>query len=171
MNNELLYQTIFETLEKEDTELTKLTDQGIFFAPELYVAFILGKEIKKNDTEIFGTSTEWIRETSFNNSGPSDFAFKTDNKTYIFELKLRDTDKAYFNDIEKLKKLDNGYVKYFLALVDSFEKDKDNDPRINALKNTYPELREVSPIKSFPTNQDRYTGKICCTVGLWTFPE
>jgi len=172
MNNELLYLTIFATLENEDKELTKLTGQGIFFAPELHVAFILGKEIKKNDTEIFGhNNVEWLRETTFGDTGPSDFAFKADDKIHVFELKLRDTDKAYFEDIEKLKKLDNSFEKYFLALVDSWEKDKDKDPRIISLEKKYPELTRVSKIKGFSTNQDRYKSKICCTVGLWTFRQ
>lgn len=168
---DLLYQTIFDTLKKEDEELTTLTGQGIFYAPELYIAFVLGKEIKKNDTSIFGQSVEWIRETSFGNAGPSDFAFKTSKKTYVFELKLRDTIDAYCVDIEKLRKLDNDFAKYFLALVDSWDTDKAKDKRIISLERECPELTRVSSINSFSTKQNRYKGKICCTVGLWSLKQ
>lgn len=171
MKNDILYQTIFNTLKKEDSELASLTGQGIFYAPELYVAFILGKEIKRNGNQIFEQCVEWIRETSFGKAGPSDFVFKADKKNYVFELKLRDTIRAYCKDIDKLKSLDDNYMKYFLALVDSWEKDKDKDKRIILLEKKYPELTRISNINSFFTKQDRYEGKICCTVGLWTFKQ
>ncbi len=170
MSDDILYETIFETIKREDEELANLTGKGIYYAPELYVAFMLGKEIKKNDIKIFGQSVEWLRETSFGDTGPSDFAFKTDKITYVFELKLRDKDSAYINDVKKLKKLDNNYVKYFLALVDSKASQKDKDPRIVSLKKEYPELKQISKIESFSTMQDWYKGDICCTVGLWNIP-
>lgn len=167
MNNKILYKTILDRLKQEDEELTSLTNCGIFYAPELYIAFIIGKEIKKNETAIFGQQTKWIRETDFGNGGPTDFAFETDNRTYIFELKLRDTIDAYSADIDKLKKLNNAYTKHFLALVDSWETDQDKDGRIVALENRHKDLIRVSSFISFTTKQNRYKGQICCTVGLW----
>ena len=167
MDNELLYQTIFNRLLQEDKELSILTGKGIFYAPELYIAIIIGKEIKKNDKEIFGEESKWIRETDLGNGGPSDFVFMTKNNTYVFELKLRDTIHAYSSDVVKLKKLGTGFTKLFLALVDSWQTDQENDERIVALENKHQDLNRASNFVSFPTNQDRYKGQICCTVGLW----
>jgi hypothetical protein len=170
MNLDLLYNTIFERLEKEDFDLTSLTGQGIFYSPELYIAFILGKEIKRKEISIFGEKQEWIRETDFKNGGPTDFAFRKENEvhTYAFELKLRDTVAAYSTDIQKLKRLDNSYTKFFLALVDSWDIQKDKDERIRSLENEHPELKRVANFTSFSTSQKRYKGQICCTVALWT---
>ena len=171
MNEKLLYSVIFETLKNEDKELTCLTNSGIFYSPELYIAFILGKNIKRSDKDIFSESVEWIRETNFGNGGPTDFAFKTNNKTYVFELKLRDTYHSYFSDIEKLKKLDERFKKYFLALVDSWQNQKVNDERIQKVSNEYPSLTKISEFESFSTKQDRYQNNICCTVALWKINE
>jgi hypothetical protein len=46
MNEAILYQSISEVIQKEDREFTKLTGQGIFYCPELYVAVVMGKAIK-----------------------------------------------------------------------------------------------------------------------------
>ena len=167
MNNKVLYEIILNRLKQEDDELSSLINQGIFYAPELYIAFILGKEIKKNDVKIFGQQTEWIRETNFGNGGPTDFAFKTRNKIYAFELKLRNTIYAYSTDIEKLQKLDHTYGKYFLALIDSWDTEKEKDRRIVDIETKYESLKRVSIFTSFATKQDWYKGQVCCTVGLW----
>ena len=168
MNKSILYNTILNRIEKEDSDLSSLTGKGIFYSPELYIAFIIGKEIKRNEMSIFGQKTEWIRETDLGNGGPTDFAFKTDKRTYAFELKLRDTSHSYSSDIEKLKKLDDKYVKIFVALVDSWESKKELDDRIFFLENKYlNELNRINEFKSFPTLQDRYKGQVCCTLALW----
>ena len=168
MDNSLLYNTILSTIEKEDSDLASLTGRGIFYSPELYIAFIIGKEIKRKEISIFGEKTEWIRETDFGNGGPTDFAFKTNQKTYAFELKVRDTYHSYSSDIEKLKKLDDNYEKFFVSLVDSWESKKEMDNRIISLENKYPnQLRRVNDFKSFLTRQDRYKGNVCCTLAIW----
>ena len=168
MNEKLLYQKIYTCLKDEDQELTSLENNGIFYAPELYVAFIMGKEIKKNDKAIFGTSAKWIREIDLKNGGPTDIVFKTEDLTYVFEIKLRDTYHAYNSDVIKLKKLDDRkYVKYFVALIDAWEKDRENDPRVTELEKLHPDLSRISKIESFKSNQDRYVGDICCALGIW----
>ena len=168
MNDRLLYNTILERIQEEDSDLASLTGKGIFYSPELYVAFIIGKEIKRNEIAIFGQKTEWIRETDFKNGGPTDFAFIMDKRTYAFELKLRDTFYSYSSDIEKLKKLDDSYEKFFIALVDSWESKKELDERILLLENKYPNgLERVNEFKTFKTLQDRYKGQVCCTLALW----
>ncbi len=168
MNDKLLYQTILKSLKLEDAELTDLSGQGIFYAPELYVAVVIGKAIKKLDKEIFGAPVKWIRETDFGNGGPTDFAFELGNSNIIaFELKLRQTVQSYKSDIEKLNKLDSSYAKYFIALVDSWEKDKGKDGRIDRLEEEHPEIKRVATFDGFPTAQERYAGEIRCNVCVW----
>jgi len=166
MNEQILYDEIFKLLEKENTELEKLTGKGIFFAPELYIAFILGKKIKEKEQKIFGKQVEWLREVNFGNIGPTDLAFKTENEIYVFEIKLRETYFKYINDINKLNELDNNYKKYFLALVDTWESQLNDDKRIKKIEENSSSLQAIN-IKNFQTKQDRYDGNISCVVGLW----
>ena len=167
MNEHLLYKIILENLQTEDQELTELTGNGIFYAPELYIAFKLGKNIKKAEKSIFNQEVTWMRETNFENGDPTDFAFKVNNLTYAFELKLRDNLYAYKADVEKLNLLGSKFQKYFLALVDTWQTEKENDSRITNLENDFPELRRISEFVSFNTKQNRYKKQVCCTVGLW----
>lgn len=167
MNEIQLYNILLETIIKEDLELTNLTGSGIFYAPELYIAFVLGKEIKRNEKLIFNQESTWIRETDFGKSGPTDFAFKIKGSTFAFELKIRANLFSYKADIEKLKLLKTGYEGYFIALIDTWETDKENDPRILSLEREYADLKRVSEFISFNTNQTRYKKQICCTLGLW----
>ena len=76
-----------------------------------------------------------MRETNFENGDPTDFAFKVNNLTYAFELKLRDNLYAYKADVEKLNLLGSKFQKYFLALVDTWQTEKENDSRITNLEN------------------------------------
>ncbi len=167
MNSEILYNKVYEVLKNEDKEFSILSGQGIFYSPELYVAIIIGKIIKANEFLIFNQNVEWIREKDFKNGGPTDFAFQLGDKIVAFELKLRQTIHAYKADINKLKKLDSNFEKYFIALVDSFETDKENDPRITKLENHFPEIKRISKFKSFKTSQDRFKSQIMCTVCIW----
>lgn len=169
MNEQLLYKIIFDLLKKENKDLELLIDRGIFFAPELYIAFILGKKIKEKEQLIFGRSVEWSREEKFGEIGPTDLAFKTDKDTFLFEIKLREKYHKYINDIKKLNSLNNSYKKYFLAFVDAYQSKQDKDERIVEIENNFNNLkRVVTKFKSFDTKQRRYQGKICCVVGLWS---
>jgi hypothetical protein len=172
MNERLLYMIIFDLLEKENNYLECLIDRGIFFAPELYIGFILGKKIKEEEQFIFGRSVEWKREEKFGGIGPIDLAFKTGKYTFVFEIKLRDTYHEYINDIKKLNSLknslNNSYKKYFLAFVDAYQSKQDKDERIIQIENNFNNLKRVTKFKSFDTKQVRYRKKICCVVGLWS---
>ena len=168
MNHQILYDIIFDCLKQEDEELSPITSQGIFFAPELYVAFIIGKNIKRRELDVFDNRATWYRETDLKNGGPSDFAFNIEGQsTYVFELKMRQTIQAYNADINKLKNLNPNHQKIFIALVDAWEKDKEADPRITGLETYHPDLIRIAAFQSFPTKQDRYQGKIWCTLGVW----
>jgi hypothetical protein len=169
MNTKKLYRTIFKTIKKESKILEKLVKQGIFFAPELYIAFLIGKSLKKNDEKIFGEKVTWIRETTIKNSnGPVDFLFQGNKKQYIFELKLRDTSHYYKKDIEKLIRLkEENRQLFFLALVDAWDVTDKIDPRIIELNKLSPNLKPVQEFKSFPILQSRYSQDQKCTVALW----
>ncbi len=171
MNTQSLFNSIFATLEKEDQELSQLSDEGIFYAPELYIAILMGKAIKTNESEIFNAESKWIRETLFGNGGPTDFAFQVGNTKYVFELKLRDTVHSYINDVQKLKSMrdkeDIHYEKYFIALVDSYTRNNELDGRISSLEQHFPDLRRIA-IEDFASKQSRYTKRdIFCNVVLW----
>lgn len=171
MNNQLLYDLIFNCLEQENHELTELTDEGVFFAPELYIAFVLGKVIKKNFKDVFLTNNVvWRRETIIEKSlGPIDILFEiTENKSVLIELKLRDTIHAYALDIEKLKAQPIEHTKYFIALVDAWESENNDDPRIKGLEEKYSELNRIAEFKSFKTKNKRYVKPINCTVAVWS---
>jgi lipid II:glycine glycyltransferase (peptidoglycan interpeptide bridge formation enzyme) len=133
----------------------------------------MGKAIKKNQIEIFGKELDWVRERNFGNGGPTDFAFilKKDKEeeelVAAFEVKLRSTIQAYKADVEKLQRLEPDKKKYFIALVDTFEKDQFNDLRIKTLEKDFPTLKRIASFKNFPTNQDWYSTPVCCLVCVW----
>jgi hypothetical protein len=172
MNNQLLYNLIFNCLEQENHELIELTEEGIFFAPELYIAFVLGKVIKKNFKDVFLSNNVvvWGRETVIEKSlGPIDIVFEIEeNKSVLMELKLRDTIHAYALDIEKLKAQPIAHTKYFIALVDGWESENIEDPRIIGLEERYSELNRIAEFKSFKTKNKRYVKPIICTVAVWS---
>lgn len=119
-NKEKLFNTIKSSIQEIETELHEV-QKGIFFAPELYIAFRIGLAIYKNKQNIFkGEKVEWLRETSFAKGSIADIAFEVDDRKYVFELKIRSTSHSYEADINKLRTLTNVDEKYFVALVDCF---------------------------------------------------
>lgn len=131
INNNKLYACIYKAIKDENDELLQLTEKGIFSVPELYIAVVIDKSIMKNSESIFETKVEWLRECRFNKElGPVDFAFNTEEQTYIFELKIRDTVQSYIKDIEKLKHQDESFCKYFIALTDCWKNKVESDRRI-----------------------------------------
>ncbi len=172
MNEEKLYKCIYDILENESSEIEKLTGEGIFYAPELYIAFLLGKKIKINEFEIFNEETNWVREINLGNGGPTDLCIFTQNKFYAFEFKIRATIDSYSRDIEKLIKLKNYHdkviEKYFIALVDSFDSEDIKDERILDLEKRYPELKRVATFKNFKAIQKVFSSNpTYCKVAVW----
>jgi hypothetical protein len=124
-NTGFLFEVIKETIIDIDKDLKSINGTGVFFAPELYVAFCIGKEIYKNRNQIFkNDEVKWARETNLGNGGPSDICFKVDDKNVVIELKLRSTTEAYESDIQKLSRLNESDEKFFCVLVDKLN-DKD----------------------------------------------
>ncbi len=186
INRSYLYDTICRTTERLDKELKELINKGIFFMPELSVAFELGKSIFKNRFHIFGTNDiEWIRELK-QGDGISDIVFiKDENPILTIELKLVDTMYNYERDIAKLDRLEKGSIKMFLALIDVFEKNiiENDDPRIIFLNNESKFKNKINQLGFwqylppytitsdssyyFKTKGERYKQDIFCSVCLW----
>jgi hypothetical protein len=144
--------------------LTK--EKGIFFAPELYISFCIGKDITKSCYNIFDTSVEWLRETNFGNGGPTDIIFKTADTYVLIELKLRDTIEAYKADIEKLRRLNIASEKFFCVLLDSFT--PSNDDRLNKLEKEYSNNLILIGHHVFPTWNNWYKKQIFCNLNLYS---
>ena len=161
-----LFQTIKKTVLTIDTELNTTNKTGVFFAPELYLAFCIGRDIYKDRVNIFGTEDiEWLREINLGNGGPSDIYFKTGDSNIIVELKLRDTGYSYQADIEKLNRLPATDEKFFCVLVDTIENKYDG--RLDNLQSKYE--NEIINIghHSFPTWNNWYSSQVHCHLNLY----
>ena len=142
-------------------DLLKINDTGIFFAPELYIAFKLGIAYSNHKLEIFGIDkVEWLRETNFRNGGPTDLAFKNENSIFLFELKIASKLEKYVADIKKLKRADSNFKKYFIALADSFSEFSDN--RLIGLETKFGDKLIIIGKFSFATNRHK-TQPFCVT--------
>lgn len=172
INETKLFDTIHDYIKAIDSELMTINNTGIFFAPELFLAFGMGLEIMKQKDLIFNEKNIlWEREEDLKNGGPTDIIFRKiqgENKELVavMELKLRNNYAAYKADIDKLLRLSNTKCKkYFCVLLDSFT-DK-NDERLNKLEDEY--KGEIIRIKnkSFKTNQNWYKREIYCVLNLY----
>ncbi len=178
MTNKLIFDAIKEAVQTQKNEL-EIISKGIFFAPELVLAFSIGKVIYRDRANIFNAPADkinWKREINLNNGGPSDIVFEVENsseitQSYVIELKLRNTFDSYQADIDKLIRLpskeDKSYTKLFCALIDTF--DKEDDLRIKTIeKNNEDTISRVDDFLIFKTIEDRYSSKdVHCVVGLW----
>lgn len=176
MNTEFAYNKIFDLLENEDASINLLNSKtGIFFAPELYIVFQVGRLLKTHEFKVFEEEVEWLRETDLKNGGPSDLIFRNNNKElYVFEFKIRSTINSYNKDIQKLKELDKveGFLvkrRFLISLVDTFSDELENDLRVGNLT----ELKVLkNNFKSFQTKQERYTSRsISCLLGMWEIKQ
>lgn len=173
MANELttkICSSIADTVSRIDEELKTIDNKGIFFAPELHIAFECGKTITSSGQNIWGQKNyKWRRETKFENYGLADLFFSTDNgdKGVIIEFKILQTIDAYISDIEKLKKLDRErFEKYFCAILGFFENQQNE--HIDKLNEKYGEeielLNKTTPRETWSIN---YKGKIFYSTVLW----
>lgn len=165
IKQDVLFETLKEAVLCIDSELRQLNNTGIFFAPELYIAFCLGRDIYKNRDRIFGTSdVKWLRETNLGNGGPSDICFEVENRKVVFELKLRDTSHAYNADVEKLKRLTEIEEKFFCVLLDKI---KDDDGRLlNLVSMSQSAINNVGQY-NFPTWNNWYSSNVSCSLNLF----
>jgi len=172
INEQILFEIISENVQKLNCELEIVNETGIFFAPELFIAFLLGKEITKNQELIFNNNNIiWDREIDLGNGGPSDIVLyqliNNERKLgAVFEFKLRDTIDAYKADIEKLLRLERpGLNKYFCVLLDSFT--ESNDDRLVKLEKEYKENLKRIGQTSFCTKQNWYKSQVYCVLNLY----
>ena len=96
ISKEQLFSTILEVTDKENSYLIDHFRQGIFFMPELAFAYMCGKAIMENQTEIFGSNGyEWIREKKYdNNYGIADLVFESPgggSPEIVIEFKMDNT--------------------------------------------------------------------------------
>lgn len=166
-NQEKLFTCILDTVLRIENDLKSVNSTGIFFAPELYLAFEVGKELYKKRIHIFGDNDiEWVRELNLGNGGPSDLILQSENDTYVFEFKIADKWNSYERDIAKLKALKNSgnksFYKFFVALVDHFPGKKDG--RLDFLENSG---LTCLGSNSFPTKFSSYKSDINCFLGLY----
>lgn len=165
MNSNKLFSCIKDTVLKIESDLQSTAEKGIFFAPELYTAFSIGCDIKKNSNEIFSAPAEWLRETNFGCGGPSDIIFKVGSEYCFIEVKLRSTYDAYRADIQKLKQLDIAHTKLFCVLLDSFT--PANDSRLTKLEREYAGSLLQIGHHWFPTWDNWYKKPIFCNLNLY----
>jgi len=164
--NEKLFEIIRTTVNGIESELKRSDNTGIYFSPELHVAFCIGRDVSKNRKQIFGENeVQWLRETNIGNGGPSDILFKDGDRYIVIELKLRGTYDSYKADIEKLKRLDAKHQRFFCVLLDSFS--EQNDERLIKLENEY--INQITRIghASFPTWNNWYQRQIYCNLNLY----
>lgn len=162
----LLFESIKRTVLQIEEELKTSNKTGIFFAPELYVAFCIGRDVSNQRQEIFGKDVAWTRETDIGGGGPSDILFK-DHETYtVIELKLRDTVYSYRADVEKLSRIDSKHGRFFCVLLDSFT--PTNDSRLTELESLYQSTLIKIDQFSFPTWNGWYTSRqVYCCLNLY----
>ncbi len=136
-----LAETIFDVIKAEHEDLEK-HGEGIFFCPELALAYLIGKKIDENKRNVFGTEKKviWQRERDLGNGGPSDIIFADADNGHIpvlvIEVKIRSRSDLYRGDIEKLIKLNEEYPcckKIFCALVDVFKDGNKRDGRVDTI--------------------------------------
>lgn len=166
-NQEKLFYSILETTLKIENDLKSINFTGIFFAPELYLAFEVGKDLYKKRIHIFGDNNiKWVRERNLGNGGPSDLILESEKNIYVFEFKIADTWNSYEKDIIKLKDLkyyqDKTIHKFFVALVDHFP--GKGDGRISFLENSGLACHGSN---SFPTNFSSYKNDVNCFLGVY----
>lgn len=166
MDENTLFENIKSTVLNIESDLLELTGYGIYFAPELYVGFCIGREILKSRNEIFGThEIKWKREVKIENIGLSDLVYEHNRNIHtVIELKLRDTYSEYKKDIKKLMSMSDSFNRYFLVLLDSFT--ENNDERLTKLESEFTNLKPVDH-HPFPTNDTWYGKQVYCNLNLY----
>ena len=166
MNSFNLFNSIKETVLKIDIELKQINNTGVYFAPELYITFCIGKDILQNQQSVFNTTNvEWLREINLGNGGPTDIIFKIGDKYTIIELKIGDNIHSYKRDVEKLKRLSINAEKFFCVLLDSFTDTNDN--RLIELESQYGNIISKIAHYQFPTWNKFYKKQIFCNINLY----
>lgn len=161
-NKEQLFHAVTMAVAEIENELHEV-EKGIFFAPELYIAFKIGLNIYKKRKNVFnGNKVEWLRETSLTKGTITDIAFLVDGKKCVLELKVKSTDDSYVADLNKLLSIVDTDERYFIALMDCFL--HKTDERLPTIEN-FPNV--VSRYKAtLPTTYSTYKNPVNCEIHL-----
>lgn len=156
---------------REDSELRRFSEKGIFSIPELALVHAVAKELSSRPSEIFGVpKIKWEMNRSIG-AGLTDLIINApndDQEKYAIEFKLGGEIDKWKADIDKLSKIHNQYNCIFCALADVFVSDLathsrfmslDKDPRIERIVENFDFFSTVSAFKT----------QTCCVVGLWKF--
>jgi len=115
-----IYNIIVDTLSSEEKELRNIKGHdddnyiGVLSAPELYLAFLIGKNITSKLSLALNEEIVWNREVN-KSYGFTDFEFTIGEQIFAFELKIKQTWDSYINDIDKLNKnYEDNINKYFI---------------------------------------------------------
>jgi hypothetical protein len=160
---------IKDTVDNIDRELKEIADKGIFFAPELHIAFECGQKIFNDRDKIWrDCQYDWKRETKYENYGLADLVFEPRdkaNKEYVIEFKVLQTLDQYLRDIEKLKKLPTEkYERFFCAILGFFKNQEGQ--HINELKK-YDGLELISASNAQQTWQMNYKENLFYSTTIW----
>ena len=154
---------------KEEEELSQAFRKGIFFMPELALAYAAGKAIAKALAATYpNESVAWTREERIGPDGPSDLIISGVGwRKLVIEFKVSQGDSDYLADIAKLKRLDPAkYIRVFCALCDVKESDLPIDARIQAVERDS-SVKRIGDLTAFRTKHLAYVGNIYCVLGVW----
>ncbi len=162
--------SITDTVSRIDNELKTTDNKGIFFAPELHIAFECGKAITISGQSIWGQRPyKWKRETKFENYGLADLVFVCDNgdKGLVIEFKILQTIDAYMSDIDKLKRLDGVKFERMFCAILGFFKNQENE-HIDKLSEKYGQEIELI-LNTIPreTWSMSYKEKLFYSTAIW----
>lgn len=164
MNEEAFFLRVKDTVLAVDRELFWTCGKGVLFAPELFLAFTIGKDIAHTSQAIFGGPIEWLRETSYLKAGPTDCVFELAEHKVFLEFKLKSRDEDYFGDIEKLARINPEHIRLFCVLANSFQEESDN--RLANLESRYRGRIAQLGLHVFHT-WDSYKRKVFCHLALY----
>lgn len=166
-----IFSKISEVVQKENELLQSLNNKrGIFYVPELALAYLIGRKIFQEREHIFESENDlkWVPEKSYHpNEGPTDLSFEVNQMPILhIEFKIRNTVDSYIKDIQKLQRLSTSAEKYFCAIIDTFN--KENDDRILKLESYFKHNISRIEFVTFPTNQEFYpTKQVHCVISMW----
>ena len=174
---DILYNSICESVLREEEVLSKI-GRGVFLMQEIALVYSVARSLIDNSSSVFGSEISDLRtETNVKGrSGRVDLLIEIeDGRKLVFEFKTRSNAPNCLDDIEKLRKIDRGYEKYFCALVQvDNEKPFENDT--SRVLSSLPDVQSISEknIVNFETNnyqRKKLEKNVGCLIGLWKINE
>jgi len=170
--SDVVVAQIESTVWSEESALSAL-GKGIFFAPEVGLSYLIGKNIAAFLAEHPTFSPLfWDREMSIDPRSPCDLVLRSANAiNCVVEFKLARGDCDYLSDVKKLAAMREVECRLFCALVDAFVSVGANDPRIVSLENQCRSLgitlHRLGCWQPFQTKQASGNTARCCVTAIW----